>query len=239
MCEDAIRGLDSLEYGWGGAGLPEIERTEDAAGFATVAELVAEIQAGRPIILVDSPDRENEGDLVIAAQFADGRQIAFMASYGRGLICLTLTPDRAEKLRLRPMVEHNGSPHGTAFTVSIEAARGVSTGISAHDRAHTIATAIDPKCSGADLVSPGHVFPLIARPGGVLTRPGHTEASVDLAQIAGLTPAAVICEIMNEDGHMALLPDLRCFARAHGLRIGSIEDLIAYRRAASERGDTA
>jgi len=179
---------------------------------------------------VDSHDRENEGDLVIPAQFATHREINFMARHGRGLICLTITLERAQQLQLRPMVEDNGSPHGTAFTVSIEAASGVTTGISAHDRARTTAVAVDAAAGPADLVSPGHVFPLVAQADGVLSRPGHTEASVDIARLAGLTPAGVICEIMNDDGSMARLPDLRRFAKVHDLRIGSIEDLIAYRR---------
>jgi 3,4-dihydroxy 2-butanone 4-phosphate synthase/GTP cyclohydrolase II len=234
----AFLSFDALEYGCTTSGAEPGEGLgQRAAGgmaatslFATIPEIIADARAGRPFILVDSHDRENEGDIVIPAQFATDRQVNFMARYGRGLICLTITPARATELRLRPMVERNGSPHGTAFTVSIEAARGVSTGISARDRATTIAAAIEPANGPADLVSPGHVFPLIAKAGGVLERPGHTEASVDIARLAGLIPAGVICEIMNDDGSMARLPDLRRFARTHGLRIGSIEDLIRYRR---------
>lgn len=239
--------LDTLEYG-GEYGCAEGEvsaaygqfgRLADTAcaspapprTFSSIAELINDVRMGKPIILVDSHDRENEGDIVIPAQFATDRAINFMARNARGLICLAITPARAEALQLRPMVAHNGSPHGTAFTVSIEAASGVTTGISAHDRARTIAVAIDPTTGPADLVSPGHIFPLIARAKGVLDRPGHTEAAVDIARLAGLIPAGVICEIMNDDGSMARLPDLRRFAGTHGLRIGSIEDLIAYRRA--------
>ncbi|MCW2404842.1 3,4-dihydroxy-2-butanone 4-phosphate synthase [Sphingobium sp. B1D7B] len=198
--------------------------------LSPIRELVGALRAGRPIILVDSEDRENEGDLVIAAEFATAAEINFMARYGRGLICLALTAARAEDLDLQPMVATNNAPHGTAFTVSIEAAEGVTTGISAHDRARTIAVAIDDKCGPPDLVSPGHIFPLVAQPGGVLTRPGHTEAAVDMARLAGLKPAGVICEILNDDGTMARLPDLIRFADRHGLCIGSIEDLIIHRR---------
>jgi 3,4-dihydroxy 2-butanone 4-phosphate synthase/GTP cyclohydrolase II len=229
--------LDALEYGCTstfGDALSVLDGSSAGNGatsvFATIPEIIADARAGRPFVLVDSYDRENEGDIVIPAQFATDRQVNFMARHGRGLICLTITPARAVELQLRPMVERNGSPHGTAFTVSIEAARGVSTGISARDRATTIAAAIDPDNGPAALVSPGHVFPLIANEAGVLARPGHTEASVDIARLAGLIPAGVICEIMNDDGSMARLPDLRRFARTHGLRIGSIEDLIRYRR---------
>lgn len=229
---------EALEYGCLSGSSERIARldsggTDNQAGvpsiFSAIADIIADARAGRPFILVDSHDRENEGDIVIPAQFATDRQVNFMARHGRGLICLTITAERAAALELRPMVERNGSPHGTAFTVSIEAAEGVSTGISARDRATTIAAAIDPAKGPADLVSPGHVFPLVAAAGGVLARPGHTEASVDIARMAGLIPAGLICEIMNDDGSMARLPDLRRFARTHGLRIGSIEDLIAYR----------
>ncbi|WP_319801351.1 3,4-dihydroxy-2-butanone-4-phosphate synthase [Sphingobium sp. B11D3D] len=198
--------------------------------LSPIHELVGALRAGRPIILVDSEDRENEGDLVIAAEFATAAEINFMARYGRGLICLALTAARAEDLALQPMVATSNAPHGTAFTVSIEAAEGVTTGISAHDRARTIAVAIDDKCGPPDLVSPGHIFPLVAQPGGVLTRPGHTEAAVDMARLAGLKPAGVICEMLNDDGTMARLPDLIRFADRHGLCIGSIEDLIIHRR---------
>ncbi len=184
---------------------------------------------GRMVVLVDAEERENEGDLIIPAQMATPDAINFMAKHGRGLICLALTPARAHELGLEAMVRRNDSRNRTAFTQSIEAREGISTGISAHDRARTIATAIDPTKGAADIVSPGHVFPLVAREGGVLIRAGHTEASVDLTRLAGLYPAAVICEIMNDDGTMARLPDLVAFAKAHGLKIGAIEDLIAYR----------
>jgi 3,4-dihydroxy 2-butanone 4-phosphate synthase / GTP cyclohydrolase II len=228
----ALLGVETLEYGCSRALLADWQaRGEPPSIFATVPELIAEIRAGRQVILVDSHDRENEGDLVIPAQWASAREVNFMARYGRGLICLALTQGDADRLGLRPMVADNGSPHGTAFTVSIEAARGVTTGISAADRALTIATAIDPVSGPRDVISPGHIFPLVAREGGVLERPGHTEASVDLARLAGLAPAAVICEIMADDGRMARLPDLRRFAELHRLRIGSIDDLIAYRLA--------
>jgi len=224
--------LDPLEYGC--AGWDVADCAPPPRIFSSIAELIADVRMGKPIILVDSQDRENEGDIVIPAQFATYREINFMARHARGLICLAITPARAASLRLRPMVENNGAPHGTAFTTSIEAASGVTTGISAHDRARTIAVAIDPAASAADIVSPGHIFPLVARVGGVLERPGHTEAAVDIARLAGLIPAGVICEIMNDDGSMARLPDLRRFARKHGLRIGSIEELIAYLREAGE-----
>lgn len=197
--------------------------------FSSVEELVAELQAGRQIILLDDEDRENEGDLVMAAQFATAEQINFMAKYGRGLICLTLTSEQAERLDLSLMSQRNGSQHGTNFTVSIEAKTGISTGISAHDRAHTIQTAISPLASRDDIVSPGHVFPLIAKTGGVLVRTGHTEASVDFARLAGLTPAGVICEIMNEDGTMSRLNDLIPFAEKHNLKMGTIASLVEYR----------
>jgi 3,4-dihydroxy 2-butanone 4-phosphate synthase/GTP cyclohydrolase II len=192
-------------------------------------EIVEELQNGRMVVLVDAEDRENEGDLVIAAQMATPDAVNFMAKYGRGLICLAVTPARAEILGLEMMVRNNGSRNRTAFTQSIEARDGISTGISAHDRARTISTAIDPTKGADDIVSPGHVFPLIARDGGVLIRAGHTEASVDLAKLAGLAPSAVICEIMNDDGTMARMPDLVEFANLHRLKIGTIEDLIAYR----------
>jgi len=197
--------------------------------FASVEEIIADARAGRPVILVDSPDRENEGDIVIPAQFACHRMVNFMATHARGLICLAITAERAEYLQLAPMARRNASSFGTAFTVSIEAVEGVTTGISAHDRAVTIAVAIDPEKGPEDVVSPGHVFPLVARPGGVIERPGHTEAAVEIARLAGLTPAGVICEIMNDDGTMARLPDLRRFAARHGIRIGSIEALVSWR----------
>jgi 3,4-dihydroxy 2-butanone 4-phosphate synthase/GTP cyclohydrolase II len=181
------------------------------------------------VILVDDEDRENEGDLTLAAEAATPENINFMARYGRGLICLTLTPEKCDELGLRPMVRDNTSPFETAFTISIEAKRGVTTGISAADRAHTILTAVADKASPADLVSPGHIFPLRARSGGVLVRTGQTEGSVDLARLAGLKPAGVICEIMNDDGSMARMPELKKFAREHGIKICTIADLVAYR----------
>jgi 3,4-dihydroxy 2-butanone 4-phosphate synthase/GTP cyclohydrolase II len=185
---------------------------------------------GRMFVLVDAEDRENEGDLVIPAQMATPDAINFMAKYGRGLICLTLTAERANQLNLDLMVRHNESRHQTAFTVSIEAREGVSTGISAHDRARTISVAIDPTRGPEDISTPGHVFPLIAREGGVLMRAGHTEAAVDIARLAGLSPSGVICEIMNDDGTMARMPDLIAFAQHHELKVAAIADLIAYRR---------
>ncbi len=197
--------------------------------FSTVPELAGEIAAGRMVILVDDESRENEGDLVIAADHVTAGAINFMATHGRGLICLTLTRERCQRLWLPPMAPRNGAAHGTAFTVSIEAARGVTTGISAHDRARTIQAAIAPDATPDDLVQPGHIFPLQARDGGVLVRAGHTEAGCDLSAIAGLSPASVICEILNDDGTMARLPDLERFAKKHDLRIGTIADLIAYR----------
>lgn len=202
----------------------------DGRGFLSPTdEIIEDMRNGRMVVLVDAEDRENEGDLVIPAQMATPDAINFMARFGRGLICLTLTPQRAADLRLQSMVRTNASRTGTAFTVSIEASDGITTGISAHDRARTIAAAIDTTKDHTAIVSPGHVFPLIARDGGVLIRAGHTEASVDLAKLAGLHPAAVICEIMNDDGTMARMPDLVPFAQKHGLKIGTIEDLIAYR----------
>jgi 3,4-dihydroxy 2-butanone 4-phosphate synthase / GTP cyclohydrolase II len=197
--------------------------------MAPIPDLVAELAAGRMIILIDEEDRENEGDLMLAADHVSADTVNFMAKHGRGLICLTLTRERCERLQLPPMAARNGTVHGTAFTVSIEAARGVTTGISAADRAHTIRTAVAREARPTDLVQPGHVFPLQAQDGGVLMRAGHTEAGCDLAGMAGLTPAAVICEIMNDDGSMARLPDLERFAQTHGLKIGTIADLIAFR----------
>jgi 3,4-dihydroxy 2-butanone 4-phosphate synthase/GTP cyclohydrolase II len=193
-------------------------------------EIIEEARNGRMFILVDDEDRENEGDLVIPAQMATPDAINFMARFGRGLICLALTRQRIEELKLPLMSRLNESRHSTAFTVSIEAREGVTTGISAPDRARTIAVAIDPKKGAADLVTPGHVFPLVARDGGVLERTGHTEAAVDIARLAGLSPAGVICEIMNDDGTMARRDDLIAFAQRHALKIGTIADLIAYRR---------
>ena len=197
--------------------------------ISPVPELIAELAAGRMVILVDEEDRENEGDLVLAADHVTPEAINFMARFGRGLICLTLTRERCERLRLPPMAQRNGTQHGTAFTVSIEAATGVTTGISAADRARTIQAAVARDAQPGDLVQPGHVFPLQAKDGGVLMRAGHTEAGCDLAAMAGLSPTSVICEIMKDDGTMARLPDLEVFAREHGLKIGTIADLIGYR----------
>jgi len=202
----------------------------EGKGFLSpIDEIIEDLRNGRMIILVDAEDRENEGDLVVPAQMATPDAINFMAKHGRGLVCLSLTRQRADQLRLEYMSRQSEARKRTAFTVSIEAREGVATGISAHDRARTIATAIDPTKDFQDIVSPGHVFPLIAREGGVLVRAGHTEASVDLARLAGLYPAGVICEIMNDDGTMARMPDLVAFAQRHGLKIGTIEDLIGYR----------
>jgi 3,4-dihydroxy 2-butanone 4-phosphate synthase / GTP cyclohydrolase II len=196
---------------------------------APVEEIVAEIKAGRMVILVDEEDRENEGDLVLAADHVTPDTVNFMARFGRGLVCLTLTRERCERLQLPPMVARNGTKMGTAFTVSIEAAEGVTTGISAADRARTVQAAVARNAKPEDLVQPGHIFPLQAVDGGVLMRAGHTEAGCDLAALAGLTPAAVICEIMKDDGTMARLSDLQLFAAEHGLKIGTIADLIAWR----------
>jgi 3,4-dihydroxy 2-butanone 4-phosphate synthase/GTP cyclohydrolase II len=198
--------------------------------ISSVAEIISEARNGRMFILVDHEDRENEGDLVIPAQMATPDAVNFMARHGRGLICLAMEGERIDALGLPLMAATNSSRHETAFTVSIEAREGVTTGISAHDRAHTIAVAIDPHSGPADIATPGHVFPLRAREGGVLMRAGHTEAAVDVARLAGLTPAGVICEVMNDDGSMARLPDLVAFAQRHNLKIGTISDLIAYRR---------
>ncbi len=197
--------------------------------FAEVSEAVAEIQAGRMVVVVDDEDRENEGDLTLAAEHVTPEAINFMARFGRGLICLTLTEERADYLRLPPMTQDNTSRFGTAFTESVEAREGVTTGISAADRAHTIQVAIDPGSTAYDLARPGHVFPLRARKGGVLVRAGQTEASVDLARMAGLIPAGVICEIMNEDGTMARVPDLHRFCEEHGLKMVTVAELIRYR----------
>ena len=198
--------------------------------FSSVEEAIEEIREGRFVVVVDDQDRENEGDLTIAAQFVTPEAVNFMATHGRGLICLCLTPERCEELGLRQMTDQNETPFGTAFTVSIEAREGVSTGISAHDRAHTIQVAIDPTSTAHDLVQPGHVFPLRARTGGVLQRSGQTEASVDLARLAGLAPAGVVCEIMNEDGTMARVSDLIGYCERHGLKMVTVADLIEYRR---------
>ena len=198
--------------------------------LSPISDIIADAKAGKMFILVDDEDRENEGDLIIPAEFANADAVNFMAKHGRGLICLAMTQARVEKLGLPLMARHNQSRHSTAFTVSIEAREGVSTGISAADRAVTIAAAIEPAKGAADIVSPGHVFPLVARDGGVLVRAGHTEAAVDIARLAGLNPAGVICEIMNDDGSMARLSDLIPFAQQHGLKIGAIAELIAHRR---------
>lgn len=203
--------------------------TDSTSHFATVPQALEEIRAGRMVVVVDDEDRENEGDLTLAAEFVTPEAINFMARYGRGLICLTLTEDRADYLRLGPMTSENTSRFGTAFTESIEAREGVTTGISAADRAHTIRVAIDPGSTAQDLARPGHVFPLRARKGGVLVRAGQTEASVDLARMAGLISAGVICEIMNEDGTMARVPDLVKFCEEHKLKMVTVADLIRYR----------
>ena len=198
--------------------------------LSSAEELIEEARNGRMFILVDDEDRENEGDLVVPAQFATPDAVNFMARHARGLICLALTQARVEQLGLPLMSQSNGTRHQTAFTVSIEAKDGVTTGISAHDRAHTIAVAINPGCGRDDIVTPGHVFPLAAREGGTLVRAGHTEAAVDIARLAGLNPSGVICEIMNDDGTMARLPDLVGFAQHHGLKLGTIAELIHHRR---------
>ena len=200
------------------------------SAISPIEEIIEDARNGRPYILVDAEDRENEGDIIIPAQFATPEQINFMAKHARGLICLSITAERARQLRLPPMAIENAAQHSTAFTVSIEAKEGVTTGISAHDRAHTIAVAMDATKGPDDIVSPGHVFPLVARDGGVLVRAGHTEAAVDISRLAGLAPSGVICEIMKDDGTMARLPDLVAFAQLHGMKIGAISDLIAYRR---------
>jgi 3,4-dihydroxy 2-butanone 4-phosphate synthase / GTP cyclohydrolase II len=203
---------------------------EEHAHFATIEEALEEIKAGRMIVVCDDEDRENEGDLTMAAQFVTPEAVNFMAVHGRGLICLSIMPERADELGLHPMTRNNQSRFSTAFTVSIEAREGVTTGISAADRAHTIQVAIDPRSKAYDVVQPGHVFPLVARAGGVLARSGQTEAAVDLARLAGLIPAGVICEVMNDDGTMARVPDLIPYCRKHGLKMITVADLIRYRR---------
>lgn len=208
--------------------MPESARTFEAP-FTDVPGAIADIRAGRMVVVVDDEDRENEGDLTLAAEHVTPEAINFMARYGRGLVCLTLTEERADYLRLFPMTQQNSSRFGTAFTETIEAREGVTTGISAADRAHTIRTAIAPNATASDLVRPGHIFPLRARQGGVLVRAGQTEASVDLSRLAGLQPAGVICEIMRDDGEMARIPDLIPFCREHGLRILTVAELIRYR----------
>lgn len=204
-------------------------RVKTMGGIAPIEEIIEEARHGRAYILVDAEDRENEGDVIVPARFATAAQINFMATHARGLVCLALTEERAAVLRLPPMTPNNMASHRTAFTVSIEAREGVTTGISAADRARTVAVAIDPASGADDLVSPGHVFPLVAKTGGVLVRAGHTEAAVDISRLAGLDPSGVICEVMNDDGSMARLPELVQFAKQHGLKVGAISDLIAYR----------
>jgi 3,4-dihydroxy 2-butanone 4-phosphate synthase/GTP cyclohydrolase II len=199
--------------------------------ISPVEQIIADMRAGNIVVLVDDEDRENEGDLVFAADFVTPEKVNFLAKHGRGLVCMPITEEHASRLGLRPMVSENRSRHGTNFTVSIEAAEGIATGISAHDRALTIRIAAAPDAKPQDIVHPGHVFPLVAQTGGVLVRAGHTEACCDLARLAGLTPAAVLCEIMKDDGTMARLPDLIEFAAQHGLKIGTIADLIEYRSA--------
>ena len=207
-----------------------MDTTERATGFATVEEAIDDIRHGRFVVVVDAADRENEGDLTIAAQFATPEAINFMAMHGRGLICLCLTDERCDELELRPMTERNETPFGTAFTISVEAREGISTGISAQDRSRTIQVAIDPSKGPRDLVQPGHVFPLRARAGGVLRRGGQTEAAVDLARLAGLNPAGVVCEVMNDDGTMARVRDLIPYCEEHGIKLVTVADLIEYRR---------
>ena len=198
--------------------------------FCTIDEAIADIRVGKMVIVVDSPDRENEGDLCMAAEFVTADAVNFMATHGRGLICLTLTPDRCDELGLHMMVQQNQTPYETAFTVSIEAREGIETGISAADRAHTIKVASDPASGPREIIKPGHVFPLRARAGGVLERTGQTEASVDLARLAGCVPAGVICEVMKSDGTMARVPDLAIFCAEHEIKLCSVSDLIEYRR---------
>ena len=207
-----------------------LKDNDETPVMVSIETIIDEARNGRMFILVDDEDRENEGDLVIPAQMATPQAINFMATHGRGLICLALTRERVETLGLAPMSRQNRTRNETAFTVAIEAREGVTTGISAGDRARTVSVAIDASKGPDDLVSPGHVFPLTAREGGVLVRAGHTEAAVDISRLAGLNPSGVICEIMNEDGSMARLEDLKACARRHGLKIGTIRDLIAYRR---------
>lgn len=204
--------------------------TNYSDAISSVEEIIDDARNGRMFILVDHEDRENEGDLVIPAQMCTPQAINFMATHGRGLICLALTADRVDQLGLQPMSPKNSSRHASAFTLSIEAREGIATGISAADRARTVSVAIDPTKGPQDIATPGHIFPLRARDGGVLVRAGHTEAAVDVSRLAGLNPSGVICEVMNDDGTMARLPDLISFAQKHGLKIGTISDLIAYRR---------
>ena len=220
MAKDELRRVSSKD----------IKRSrEDMDFLSPIEDIIEDARNGKMYILVDDEDRENEGDLIIPAQMATPDAVNFMATHGRGLICLAMTKERVDELGIPLMPQHNESRHGTAFTVSIEAKEGVDTGISAPDRARTIAVAVDPAKSMTDLATPGHVFPLVAQEGGVLVRTGHTEASVDISRLAGLNPSAVICEIMNEDGTMARLPDLVKFAQFHGLKVGTIADLISFR----------
>ena len=230
---NSLRKLGEPDWNPTAETLGKLERylSRDPAGvMATAEEIINEARNGRMYILVDDEDRENEGDLIIPAQMATPDAINFMAKYGRGLICLAMTRDRVEQLGLNLMSRNNGTRHETAFTVSIEAREGVTTGISAADRSRTVTVAIDPSKGPEEIVTPGHVFPLMARDGGVLVRAGHTEAAVDVSRLAGLNPSGVICEIMNDDGTMARLDDLIEFAHIHGMKIGTIRDLIAYRR---------
>jgi 3,4-dihydroxy 2-butanone 4-phosphate synthase / GTP cyclohydrolase II len=210
--------------------MTSIATPQTRAPFATVEEAIEDIREGKFVVVVDAADRENEGDLTIAAQFATPEAINFMAMHARGLICLCLTEERCDALGLRQMTDRNETPYGTAFTVSVEAREGVTTGISAHDRSHTIQVAIDPSKDADALVQPGHVFPLRSKPGGVLQRAGQTEAAVDLARLAGLNPGGVVCEIMNEDGTMARVPDLIPYCERHGIKLVTVADLIEYRR---------
>jgi 3,4-dihydroxy 2-butanone 4-phosphate synthase/GTP cyclohydrolase II len=208
----------------------QLAMNDSDSPISPIEDILEDARNGRPYILVDAEDRENEGDIIIPAQFATPDQINFMIKHARGLVCLAVTADRARQLRLPPMAAENRESMGTAFTISIEAKEGVTTGISAADRARTVQIAADPTKGADDIVSPGHIFPLVARDGGVLVRTGHTEAAVDISRMAGLTPAGVICEIIKDDGEMARMPDLIAFAQLHGLKIGTIADLIAYRR---------
>ena len=227
---NSLRSLEDTDWNPTAETLKKLERYLSYSGLSPIEEIIDEARNGRMFILVDDEDRENEGDLIIPAQMATPDAINFMAKYGRGLICLSMTQERIDQLGLPLMSRSNGTRHETAFTVSIEAREGVTTGISAADRARTVAVAIDAGKGPEDIVTPGHVFPLVAKPGGVLIRAGHTEAAVDVARLAGLNPSGVICEIMNEDGTMARMDTLVEFARTHKLKIGTIRDLIAYRR---------
>src|SRR6188472_2936838 len=230
MSSRSTSSVSSRTEGYDPAVATDVRPAETASPFATIEEAIEDIRSGRFVVVVDDADRENEGDLTIAAQFVTPESIAFMATHGRGLICLCLTPERCDELELRPMTDHNETPLGTDFTVSVEAREGVSTGISAHDRARTIQVAIDPGAVPHDLVQPGHVFPLRAKPGGVLQRSGQTEAAVDLARLAGLIPSGVVCEIMKDDGTMARVPDLVAYCEQHELKMVTVADLIEYRR---------